>query len=161
VTRSAAIAELVQELELEQRQLSQILHLLEEERGALADGQVERLPAIAAEKLSQLQSLELFTRRRSELLRDLGYTSDAAGMLACAEAAGPQRKRMQALWQKLAARAEEARTANELNGKLIRIQLAAVQGRLAQLNTANGTLSTYGADGLARPALQGRALGQT
>jgi flagellar biosynthesis/type III secretory pathway chaperone len=94
------------------------------------------------------------------LLKNLGHATDARGMLACADAAGVHGKRMRALWHDLAARAEQARTSNELNGQLIRIQLAAVQGRMAQLNTVAGSLNTYGADGLARTAFQGRALGQ-
>jgi flagellar biosynthesis/type III secretory pathway chaperone len=154
-----AFAALVEEAELESRHLAQIGALLDEERAALTAGLAARLEEIVAEKINQVQALELCARRRDERLRALGFAPGQRGLMAC-QAAHPQGARLRALWNRIAEQAAAARDGNALNGRLIEARLQQVQARLAQLASTAGEAVGYGADGRAHARPPSRALGR-
>lgn len=160
MTRYEAFAALVEELDLETRQVRQILALLGDERRELNEGQSVRLEAIAAEKMTALRALDLYAQRRNELLRAQGFAPGAEGLLACAAGAGPHGELLRERWNDLLEMARRARDSNAINGSLIRMRLSDLQGRLAALENASGGPGLYGADGLRRAALPYRPLGQ-
>jgi flagellar biosynthesis/type III secretory pathway chaperone len=129
MSRSAAadpFAALVREFELELLHLRQMLSLAEEEARVLVAGDMERLDAISAEKLGQLHALELYTAQRAVWLAEQGFTSDAAGLAACALAAGRRGRALMIAWKQVAEALARLRDLNEENGMLLRARLAEV-----------------------------------
>jgi flagellar biosynthesis/type III secretory pathway chaperone len=121
-----AFAALVREFEFELLHLKQMLALAEEEGRVLVAGDMARLDAISAEKLGQLHALELYTARRAVHLAEQGFTSDAAGLAACALAAGRRGRALTAAWKDVAEALAALRDLNEENGMLLRARLAEV-----------------------------------
>jgi flagellar biosynthesis/type III secretory pathway chaperone len=119
-------AQLVREFALELVHLRQMLALAEEETRVLVAGEMARLDAISAEKLAQLQALELYTTQRTAYLRAQGFSGDATGLAACALAAGRRGRRLTAAWKRVAEALAELRDRNEENGTLLRARLAEV-----------------------------------
>jgi flagella synthesis protein FlgN len=142
----------IQEAELECRELRQVLTLLDEERQALVDNDPERVAAIAQHKLAHVRALELFTARRAALLGEAGYSADDAGMgqLVLDEGQGAGE-----VWLRLARTAAEARAANAINGNLIQLHLDDLQARLALFAVATGGVDLYDAAGRSRPTVAG------
>jgi flagellar biosynthesis/type III secretory pathway chaperone len=136
MNRSAAPADpfaaLVREFELELVHLQQMLALAEEEQRDLVAGDMTRLDAISAEKLGQLQALELYTSQRAVYLAQQGFSSDAMGLAACALAAGRRGRALTTAWSRVAEALASLRDLNEENGLLLRARLAEV-GDPAQL----------------------------
>src|SRR5262245_57772333 len=129
MTRSAAgdpFAALVGEFELELIHIRQMLALAEEEQRDLVAGDMSRLDAISAEKLGQLQALELYTSQRAVYLAQQGFSSDSAGLAACALAAGRRGRTLTAAWKRVAEALASLRDLNEENGLLLRARLAEV-----------------------------------
>ncbi len=130
MSRSAAPADpfaaLVREFELELVHLRQMLALAEEEQRDLVAGDMTRLDAISAEKLGQLQALELYTRQRAVYLAQQGFASDAMGLAACALAAGRRGRALTTAWSRVAEALASLRDLNEENGLLLRARLAEV-----------------------------------
>lgn len=153
-------AALREEINLELRHLGQMVALLEEEQRDLVAGRTDRLEAIAAEKLVQARALDLYAERRARLLAARGLGPDARAAAGRAEAGGPHHGRLRELVDALAAAAAEARHLNAQNGALIRLRLATVDGRLAQLHGAGGAPAVYAADGRAHGLSSPRLLGE-
>jgi len=127
--RSAAadpFAALVREFELELLHLKQMLALAEEEARVLVTGDMAHLDALSAEKLGQLRALELYARRRADYLAEQGFTGDAAGLAACALAAGRRGWALTSAWKRVAEALARLRDLNEENGVLLRARLAEV-----------------------------------
>jgi len=123
---TAPFAALAREFELELIHLRQMIALAEEERRNLVGGEVERIDAIAAEKLAQLHALELYSRRRADCLTRQGFSADASGLAACARAAGPRGRALTAVWKQVADALATLRDLNEENAMLLRARLAAI-----------------------------------
>jgi len=119
-------AALVREFELELIHLKRMLALAEEEQRDLVAGDMTRLDAISAEKLDQLQTLELYTRQRALYLAQQGFSADAMGLAACALAAGGRGRTLTAAWSRVAEALASLRDLNEENGLLLRARLAEV-----------------------------------
>jgi flagellar biosynthesis/type III secretory pathway chaperone len=151
---------LLTELDLELMHVKQMVGLLEEEQRELIAGRVERLEAIASEKLAQSRALELYASRRAALLSAQGFSADARGLMACAHSAGVRGQVLRDAWVRVAETATEARQLNEQNGALIRLRLASVDGRLAHLEAAVGGATVYAADGRTSGVPPQRAFGQ-
>ena len=148
---------LAAELEHEHRHLCAMVELLEVEQHVLVEGNdAERLSTLAAEKISQIRTLELYAARIAAFLRAQGYADDARGLAECI-AAAPKSLDLVELRVKVAEKAREARQLNILNGALIEARLDSVQGRAAKLAGAR-TGTTDGADGAMLVAAS-RALG--
>lgn len=130
---SDPFAALVREFELELVHLRQMLALAAEEQRDLVDGNVERIDAIAAEKLVQLHALELYTRERAAYLTEQGFTADASGLAACALAAGRRGRKLTTVWKHVSEALAELRDLNEENGTLLRARLAELDGPVAPL----------------------------
>jgi flagellar biosynthesis/type III secretory pathway chaperone len=118
-------AALVREFELELLHLKQMLALLEAERRELLAGGTARLDAISAERLVQVNALELYAARRAALLGAQGFSADAIGLAACAAAAGERGSELASRWQRVAEAAGEVRDLNAQNQTLMRLWLAA------------------------------------
>jgi flagella synthesis protein FlgN len=148
------------EIDLELMHVKQMVGLLEEEQRELIAGELDRLEAIAGEKLTQSRALDLYAGRRAEFLRAQGFTGDARGLIACMQAAGARGKQLGEAWSRVVDVAAEARQLNEQNGALIRLRLASVDGRLAHLEAAAGGTTVYTSDGRASGLPPQRAFGQ-
>lgn len=127
----------------QRQRLEQLLELLNQERQALSQGQVdgERLAQLAEDKQAHFAELERFETQRREAQRRLGYGDHAQGAERAAEDAD-----CLALWQALQDKAGRAAHLNRLNGVLIHQRLAHNQRMLGFLRERVGN-SLYGPDG--------------
>jgi flagellar biosynthesis/type III secretory pathway chaperone len=135
---AASLAALEREFELEHLHLKQMLALLEAERRELLGGGSAGLDAISAERLVQANALGLYAARRAALLAAGGFTADAAGLAACAAAAGERGAALAARWEWVAAAAAEVRVLNDQNRALMWRLLAAVAGGTGDPATGAG-----------------------
>lgn len=151
---------LLEAIEHESRHLAQMIALLVTEQDDLVLGRTDRLESIAAEKLTQARALDLYAARRGTLMRALGVPGRAGGTGTTAYAAlgaiglGDR-------WRELADKADEARTLNAINGRLIAQRMLSTERRLSRLVPGPGMAELYGANGLKVPgAGHSRPLGQ-
>lgn len=142
----------------EAARLRDFLVLLEKEQQALADGDVERLMPIAAEKTELFGRLAQLGESRGRALAAEGLAADRQGMESWL-GRHPDQAGAKQDWLALLAMAEKARALNQTNGKLIATRLAHNQQALATLMNAANQASLYGPDGQARPVGGGRSLG--
>ena len=132
--------------------------LLASEQEALVRGELDRLMPLAEEKSRQASLLAQAAEQRNQILAAQGLAKDRPGVEAwlaanrsAAKAAGD--------WQALLSLATEARTRNELNGKLIQTRLQQNQRALAALSAANSQTQLYGPDGQVRASSSSRTRG--
>jgi flagella synthesis protein FlgN len=146
-------------LDEEIRELRAFTKLLQQEQTLLTAGDTgESLLPLAQRKTEFTTRLEELSARREQLLVQRGKGAGRAGMDAwVSEASGAPLK---ARWQGWLASALEARTLNELNGKLIRMHLQHNQDALTVLMSAANRASVYGPDGHQIAAGAGRSLGK-
>lgn len=124
------------------RELEAFLALLEEEAGALAAGDSERVG-------------ELVQLRQDTSLRLAGHWQALAGQLGLPAQSGfaALRERAMAgaqasaLWHDLEALTREAARRNQLNGRLIEEQMRRNQAAMQVLHSALASRGLYGADG--------------
>jgi flagella synthesis protein FlgN len=139
-------------------QLRGFLVLLEKEQQALAEGDVDRLVPLAAEKTEAFGRLSRLGEARGQALAAAGLTADRQGMEAWLRQ-HTEFQQARKTWQALLALAEKASALNQTNGKLIATRLAHNQQALATLMAAANQAALYGPDGQARPLGGGRSLG--
>ena len=149
---------LAAELEHEYLHLCQTVELLQVEQHFLGEGEAERLTALAAEKISRIQTLGLFACRIGAFLRAQGFTDDARGFAECILAA-PRSLELTALRVKIAEKSREARQLNILNGALIEARLDSGEGSVARVASARGATGVHGADSRTLAAAANRVLG--
>jgi flagella synthesis protein FlgN len=140
--------------------LREFVALLRTEQGILVDGNADGLAALIDEKSALATRLGDYARRREAALAASKLPAGRPGMeawLATLPADALPRRH----WQELLPLAAEARTLNELNGKLIGTRLQHNQQALAALMSATERAMTYGPDGqtTASPGGTGRILG--
>jgi flagellar biosynthesis protein FlgN len=154
---TGSAAPLASLLDKESHLLESFLALLKQEQALLETATAEPLGALAAEKSRLTSELSrLAEAREAEMVRD-GIRPGKEGMNAwCRSAAGAASR---STWQHLLALAAEARTLNELNGKLIVQRMQHNQKALAVLMAAANQAATYGPDGQQRAGGGGRSLG--
>ncbi len=157
MSTAQAASTLASFLDRELRTLESFLVLLRQERALLETASIEPLGALAEEKTRLTVELaRLADARDAELTRG-GFGNGKDGMSAwCQSTAGAVGRNN---WQRLLELAAEARTLNELNGKLIATRLQHNQGALAVLMAAADQAATYGPDGQPRTGSGGRSLG--
>jgi flagella synthesis protein FlgN len=146
-------------LDEESRELRAFIKLLQQEQALLTAGDTgESLMPLAQSKAEFTTRLESLSARREQLLVQRGKGTGRAGMEAwVSEGSGAPLKPR---WQDWLVTAAEARTLNELNGKLIRMHLQHNQDALTVLMSAANRASVYGPDGHQVAAGTGRSLGK-
>lgn len=155
-----ADAEAVQrELALEASALARFVELLGREQGALRDQGIEEMNGLVADKSRGLEELSLHTAQRERRLKTAGFATDAAGMRAwlARYASTPA---IAGGWSRVTALAEQARQENEINGRLVSIQMQRTGRQLDFLNRMALNEPTYCADGVARADVRMRSLGE-
>lgn len=138
--------------------LRQFVDLLKEEQAALIDGKSDMLPLVTERKAALATQLTEGARHREVALGQLGLPPDRSGMDAWlkSEPSGSASRRH---WIELLPLAAEAKTLNELNGKLIGTRLQYNQQALAALMSATELAMTYGPDGHTQAAGGGQSRG--
>lgn len=130
-------------LNVQQQAIEQLVHLLEQERVALAQAKVdgERLQELTASKQAALLKLEQLEAIRSGAQRKLGYGSGRRGALKAAEDAD-----CVAAWREVQALARRARQLNIANGEALALRMAYNRRIVGFLNSVAGN-KLYGPDG--------------
>ena len=138
--------------------LREFVALLKLEQATLVEGKADSLTALVDKKSALATRLTDCSQRREAALASLKLPSGRAGMEAWLATAVDGAARGN--WQELLPLAAEAKSLNELNGKLIGTRLQHNQQALAALMGATERAMTYGPDGQtqARPG-GGRSLG--
>jgi flagella synthesis protein FlgN len=126
--------------------LRDFVALLKEEQTALVEGKIDALTALTERKSALATRLNDCARRREAALAGLGLVAGRPGMEDWLDAAATDAA-TRGNWQQLLPLAAEARTLNELNGKLIGTRLQHNQQALAALMGATERAMTYGPDG--------------
>ena len=133
--------------------------LLQSEQEALVRGELDRLMPLAEEKSRQATLLAQAAEQRNQTLTALGLGKDRTGMEAWLEQHGDADQARKD-WQALLTLAAEARSQNELSGKLIQTRLLQNQRALTALNVANNQTQLYGPDGQMHTGAGGRTFGK-
>lgn len=155
VSRTPSATKVADLLGEEVRLLGAFVDLLRQEQQSLQQGTVDALVALAEKKSVMANQLTDLQGQREDLLAAAGLGKGRAAMDAWLTTAPDRRPR----WQELLRLAEEARNLNELNGKLIGIQMQNNQQALAALLNAGGQFVTYGPDGQQTAGGGGRSFG--
>lgn len=127
--------------------LKAFVALLQKEQRVLVNGDPEVLLPLSAEKNSLASRLAAFANQRTLALAAAGLTSNREGVELWLSKQPDEAHR---LWQEFVALAQEARSLNELNGKLITEKLSHNHQALATLTAASEHAAIYGPDGQAR-----------
>jgi len=123
--------------------LADFVRLLETEQGHLVAGETDPLQALSEQKTRQAEQLNAASKRRSAI-------ADAQSV-ALSTYPG---------WSEILHLAEQAKSLNALNGKLINQRLANNQQALQVLMGAAERSAIYGPDGQPRHGGGGRTLGK-
>jgi flagellar biosynthesis/type III secretory pathway chaperone len=138
--------------------LQQFCTLLAEEQEVLKRGEADKLPPIVEKKSVLAGRLSELLTQREHALTSAGQESGREGMESWL-AKRPRQTAIEPLWHRLLDLAVTARSQQELNGKLIAMQLLHNQQAIAALMSASGRPLTYGPDGHQRMGGGGRTLG--
>jgi len=142
-------------IEAEAIQLRVFLDHLQREEALLVKGDTEGLLALTTAKTERYRQLQRLHDDRALLLGRLGLPNkDESIRKVCA-----QLPRVLARWDEVIELARQARTRNELNGKLINERMQHNQAALSVLLSAANHPQLYDADGQSRPSGGGRILG--
>ncbi|PLX67777.1 MAG: flagellar protein FlgN [Azoarcus sp.] len=142
-------------IEAEAIQLREFVDHLQREEILLVSGDTEGLLALTTAKTERYRQLQRLHDDRALLLGRLGLPNkDASIRHVCA-----QLPRVLKRWDEVIELARQARTRNELNGKLINERMQHNQAALSVLLSAANHPQLYDADGQSRPTGGGRILG--
>jgi flagella synthesis protein FlgN len=177
-------------LQLELDAARAFLGILQQEQGALVEGEIERLEALASDKMQMVGRLAELAARRNRCLASLSLDPDSKGMEAwfadCprdtlaerpvagtgAQARYPQTAGFAgnesarpdataaAAWRYLLQLAQTARQLNRTNGEMIAARLQHNRQAFAALQSAAGAVSLYGPQGQTLGYSGGRPLGR-
>lgn len=137
--------------------LERFCKLLHAEQDVLTRAEADKLPPLVEEKSVLAGRLGQRLAEREQALLALGLPKGREGMTAwLAARRDPQ---LDALWTQLLDHTGQARRQQELNGRLLALQLQNTQQALAALMSASGRPLTYGPDGQQRVGGGGRTLG--
>jgi len=131
--------------------------VLRREQQALVAADLEQLLSLVAEKNTAANRLAGLANQRTLALAALGLPDNGAGMAQWLEKNPVKEGR---LWPEFLTLAQEAKSLNELNGKLIKDRVGYNQKALLALTAASENAAIYGPDGQTRytPG-SGRSLG--
>lgn len=148
---------LISQLAAESTAWQALLHLLAEEEQALVNGEADRLEALNASKLGQLQTLNNLARARRDALLAAGQSADHAGMEAWLSQHGQAEHRTR--WQQLCEMELQAQAVNQRIGKLIDMRLSSTRQALNVLvNAATNQGGLYDQAGQAVSTHKGKPL---
>ncbi|MDH0729450.1 flagellar protein FlgN [Pseudomonas sichuanensis] len=136
----------------------ELLDLLQSETVALHGRDMPLLEQILARKQSLIILLEQQGRRRSQLLHDIGLSTDRAGVQALA-AQSPNGEALLQRLDALSALMDACQKANETNGQVIQIQQRATANQVSILMGGDSP-SLYDSRGTTSPMAKPRALSQ-
>ncbi len=132
--------------------------LLAEEQEVLKRGEADKLPPIVEKKSVLAGRLGELLAQREHALTNAGQSAGREGMESWL-VKHPRQTEIGKTWHRLLDLAVTARSQQELNGKLIAMQLLHNQQAIAALMSASGRPLTYGPDGHQRMGGGGRTLG--
>lgn len=144
-------------LDEEVGKLGEFIALLQREQELLKRGDTEALLPLIETKTRLANGLAALSQAREGHLARLGLAPGRAGMEAWLARNGDAA--LKKAWQTLLQQAGEARTLNELNGKLIGLHMRHNQQAFTALMGATDRAMTYGPDGQQQTGLGGRILG--
>ena len=148
-------------LRAERESFRALCKLLESEQACLVKGDVDSLLEIAPLKAEQVDRLKELEQQRITHLDSLGLSTSPTAMIDWLAAhAGAERNELAQLWQELMRLATEARSLNDINGKLITTRLAHNQAALSALQLSARAQNVYGPDGQASIVAGQRDLGR-
>lgn len=139
-------------------ELKSFVVLLNEEQALLAKGEIDSLMPLVEKKSVLTGRLTGLSMRREEEVRKGGFGAGKTGMETWLSRTNPG-PAVRDQWQKLLELAAEARSLNELNGKLIGLRMQHTQQALSTLMAATDRAMTYGPDGIQRSGGGGRLFG--
>lgn len=125
--------------------IARFVDLLETEKTALTEGNVDDLARFATEKEPLVADLQRLGCQRNDRLSALNLPADRQGMSAWA-AGSPDAS---SAWEKTLKLAARARDLNRLNGELIQMRLQYNSRILEILQRNTAALDLYGPDGKA------------
>ena len=136
--------------------LGDFVTLLKSEESLLLDAQTDALLALAEQKTLLYRRLQFLSDERARLFAAARLELNDANLRKCLAGNTPALD----LWQRIIVLADEARSRNQLNGRLISERMQDNQHALAVLMAAaEQPAATYGPDGQSRPFLSGRRFG--
>jgi len=137
-----------------------LCRLLESEQTCLVRSDIEGLLQLTGAKSERVDRLIELARQRADHLESVGLSGGSNGMGDWLAAhAGAQRVELTQLWDELVRLASDARTLNEINGKLITTRLSHNQAALSALQLSARAQNIYGPDGQAAVSAGQRELG--
>ena len=152
---SPSIASLLAE---EVRTVEEFVGVLKQEEAALVTIDLDALLALVERKGKLSGDLNMLLERREAALKSGGMPPGRQGMakwLAATDKSGQTAK----LWARLLELAGQARSQNEINGKLIALHFQHNQRALTTLMAAANHAMTYDANGIQHGGGSGRLLG--
>jgi flagella synthesis protein FlgN len=145
-------------LRAERESFHALCKLLESEQACLVKGDVDSLLEIAPLKSERVDRLQELEQQRVGYLDSIGLGTGQTTMIDWLAAhAGAERAE---LWEELMLLAAEARSLNEINGKLITTRLAHNQAAMSALQLSARAQNIYGPDGQAAIVAGQRDLGR-
>jgi len=148
-------------LRAERESFHALCKLLESEQACLVKGDVDSLLEIAPLKSERVDRLQELEQQRVGYLDSIGLGTGQTTMIDWLAAhAGAERAELAQIWEELMLLAAEARSLNEINGKLITTRLAHNQAAMAALQLSVRAQNIYGPDGQAAIVAGQRDLGR-
>lgn len=138
--------------------LGEFIAVLQQEQELLKSGDTEALLPLIETKTRLANGLAALSQARETHLARLGLAAGRVGMDAWLARHGNDT--LKKAWQDLLKLAGEARSLNELNGKLIGLHMRHNQQAFTALMGATDRAMTYGPDGQQQTGLGGRILGK-
>ncbi|HRP74256.1 MAG TPA: flagellar protein FlgN [Rhodocyclaceae bacterium] len=151
----SVLARLAQFIDTEATLMRRFVALLEREEALLIAGETDALLALTREKSELYQQLQRQNDARALLLGRERLENTDASLRALCRAMPETLSR----WDEILSLANEARSRNEINGKLITERMQHNQAALSVLLSAADQPQLYDAEGVARPTGRGRHLG--
>jgi flagellar biosynthesis protein FlgN len=155
MTNPSVLARLAQFIDTEATLMRRFVALLEREEALLIAGETDALLALTREKSELYQQLQRQNDARALLLGRERLENTDASLRALCRAMPETLSR----WDEILSLANEARSRNEINGKLITERMQHNQAALSVLLSAADQPQLYDAEGVARPTGRGRHLG--
>ena len=133
-----------------------LLQCLESERIGLTTRNLEQIEQSTRDKLGLTQTLEQLDARRTSLLNDLGYSSNARGMHQCIVEL-PETK---PLWLHILENLSACRNSNLTNGAILESGRQQAEQALTVLRGQHNSPKLYNTEGNTRPNFGNRELGK-
>jgi flagella synthesis protein FlgN len=143
----------------EARCTQQLLACLDNERTALTKRDMETVQRTTSEKLQLSRQIEQLEQRRTDLVAQLGFGSDAESLGKCFDSL-PQATVFKRLWRRILNDLEACRNANLTNGGILEASRQHVEQALCILRGQSGAPGLYSQAGDATADLGRRDLGK-